>query len=69
MPITTCSPRNFQLVKDYGAEKVFDYHDPNSAEDIREFTKNAVWYAIDCYCEGLSMEFCFRAIGRTGGKW
>ncbi|KAI0490973.1 GroES-like protein [Xylaria cf. heliscus] len=68
MPITTCSPRNFRLVEEYGAEKSFDYHDPDSAEAIRSFTKNALWYAVDCYCEGSSMEFCYRAIGRAGGK-
>ncbi|TGJ78105.1 hypothetical protein E0Z10_g10657 [Xylaria hypoxylon] len=68
MPIATCSPGNFLLVEEYGAEKAFDYHDPGGAEAIRSFTKNSLWYAVDCYCEGSSMEFCYRAIGRAGGK-
>ncbi|GAW22507.1 hypothetical protein ANO14919_120440 [Xylariales sp. No.14919] len=68
IPITTCSPRNFQLVEEYGAEKAFDYHNPDNAEVIRSYTKSALWYAVDCYCEESSMEFCYRAIGRAGGK-
>lgn len=69
IPIATSSPRNFQLLEGYGAEKVFDYNDPESAGTIRKLTKNALWYAVDCYCEGSSMEFCYRAIGRAGGKY
>ncbi|KAK5635869.1 hypothetical protein RRF57_011581 [Xylaria bambusicola] len=68
IPITTCSPKNFELVEEYGAEKAFDYHNPENAEVIRSFTKNALWYTVDCYCEGSSMEFCYRAIGRAGGR-
>jgi hypothetical protein len=34
IPIATCSPRNFDLVTDYGAEIAFDYRTPTCAEDI-----------------------------------
>lgn len=69
VPITTCSPRNFDLVQRYGAEKAFDYHDPKSAEAIREYTQNALDYALDCYCDSSSTDFCYRAIGRAGGRY
>ncbi|RYP38690.1 hypothetical protein DL768_010761 [Monosporascus sp. mg162] len=69
IPITTCSPRNFALVEGYGAEKSFDYHDPESANAVRAYTKNALSYALDCVCEGSSMKFCYAAIGRAGGKY
>ncbi|KAI2635285.1 GroES-like protein [Xylaria nigripes] len=69
IPIATCSPRNFQLLKEYGAEEAFDYHEPDSPETIRSYTKNALWYVVDCHCDGSSMEFCYKAIGRAGGKY
>lgn len=53
----------------YGAEKAFDYHDPNSAAEIRALTRNALSYALDCFCEGSSMKFCYAALGRAGGRY
>ncbi|UCK58859.1 hypothetical protein AFCA_001695 [Aspergillus flavus] len=38
--LTTCSPHNFDLVKRLGADAVFDYKDPNSAAEIRQYTNN-----------------------------
>lgn len=69
IPIITCSPRNFALVQEYGAEKIFDYHDPTSPGEIRSYTKNALYYALDCFCDAASMAFCYAAIGRAGGKY
>lgn len=34
VPITTCSPKNNELVHTRGAEKVFDYHDKDVSSDI-----------------------------------
>lgn len=34
IPIATCSPKNFDLVKAYGAEEVFDYRQPDVAQKI-----------------------------------
>lgn len=67
--ITTCSPRNFDLVKSYGADEVFDYRAANCAADIRKHTKNTLAYAIDCYAESSSMKFCYAAVGRAGGAY
>lgn len=69
IPITTCSPKNFSLVESFGAEKAFDYNDPDSAEQIKRYTHNALDFALDCYCEGSSAKFCYGAIGRAGGRY
>ncbi|KAI0867313.1 GroES-like protein [Hypoxylon argillaceum] len=69
IPLTTCSPKHNHLVEGYGAAKTFDYHDPSSANEIREYTKNDLWYALDCICEESSMQFCYAALGRAGGRY
>ncbi|KAL1970223.1 hypothetical protein VTN77DRAFT_5383 [Rasamsonia byssochlamydoides] len=69
IPITTCSPRNFPLVERYGAEKAFDYHSPTAVDEIRKYTKNALVYALDCFCDASSMIFCYGALGRAGGRY
>lgn len=68
-PIATCSPHNFDLVKSYGASAVFDYKAPNCAAEIRKHTKNRLHYALDCISTAASMEFCYQALGRTGGRY
>lgn len=66
-PITTCSPKNFELVKSYGAEIAFDYASPTCAEEIRAYTKNTLRYALDCITEAPTTKLCLAAIGRAGG--
>lgn len=68
-PITTCSPKNFDLVKSYGAEAVFDYHLPSATAEIKSYTKNSLKFALDCVSETKTMEFCYKCIGRTGGRY
>jgi NADPH:quinone reductase-like Zn-dependent oxidoreductase len=36
MVLTTCSPRNFDLVRQLGADAVFNYKDPEAAKKIRK---------------------------------
>ncbi|KAI7788062.1 zinc-binding dehydrogenase family [Diaporthe eres] len=67
--ITTCSPRNFDLVRSYGADAVFDYSSPTCGADIRAHTANALDYALDCITEESSMKICYQALGRCGGKY
>ncbi|KAI0543588.1 putative alcohol dehydrogenase [Xylaria curta] len=67
--ITTCSPHNFDLVKSYGADEVYDYKDAECAAKIRADTGNTLEYAIDCVAEDSSMRFCYAALGRVGGKY
>jgi len=52
--VTTCSPRNFDRVKELGADAAFDYSDKDCAKNIREFTNNSCKYAFDCISEGSS---------------
>lgn len=66
--ITTCSPRNFDLVRSYGADVCFDYNTSTCGPDIRAFTKNALDYALDCITEESTMKICYQALGRCGGK-
>lgn len=69
IPITTCSPKNFPLVERSGAEKAFDYHDPNIVQEIKKYTKNALYYSLDCFCDSASMRFCYAVLGRAGGRY
>ncbi|KFZ23608.1 hypothetical protein V502_01915 [Pseudogymnoascus sp. VKM F-4520 (FW-2644)] len=68
-PIATCSPKNFDLVRSYGADNVFDYNAPDVAESIKAYTKNTLNYALDIITEVKTMKHCYGAIGRAGGKY
>jgi NADPH:quinone reductase-like Zn-dependent oxidoreductase len=68
-PVVTCSPHNFDLVRAYGASVVFDYKAPECTETIRKYTKNGLRFALDCISTTASMDFCYRALGRAGGKY
>lgn len=67
--ITTCSAKNFELVKSYGAEKAFDYHSPTCGEDIRAYTSNALEYVLDIITEAKTIRQSYAAIGRGGGRY
>ncbi|KAF2185496.1 GroES-like protein [Zopfia rhizophila CBS 207.26] len=54
VPIAVCSPHNFELAKSY---------------DIRQFSKNTLFYALDCITDATSASICFAAIGRAGGRY
>ena len=66
--IATCSPRNFDLVRSYGADVCFDYNSPTCGADIRAYCNNALDYALDCITEESTLKICYQAIGRLGGK-
>ena len=68
-PVVTCSPHNFELVRSYGAEAVFDYRAPGCAAAIREQTRNGLRYALDCITTTESMQICYAALGRAGGRY
>lgn len=65
--VTTYSPYNFRLVKDYSANAVFDYRFKTCAADIRAYTKNKLRKVIDPFGEATTTSLCYEAIGRTGG--
>ena len=60
--ITTASPKNFDLVKSRGADEVFDYHEPDCAQKIREFTNNALRYVLDTISTRKSYKICAAAL-------
>ncbi|EAW07628.1 zinc-binding alcohol dehydrogenase family protein [Aspergillus clavatus NRRL 1] len=68
-PIVTCSPHSYEMVKSYGAEATFDYHGPDCAAQIRAYTKNGLRYALDCISTVQSMQICYAALGRAGGRY
>lgn len=68
-PVATCSPRNFDLVRSYGAETVFDYNAPDVSAQIKTHTKNELAYALDCITTVASMRVCYAALGRAGGRY
>ena len=60
--ITTCSPRNNDLVKSRGAHEVFDYNDPQCGAKIRELTENKLRYAWDTVGQAGSSKVCDEAL-------
>jgi NADPH:quinone reductase-like Zn-dependent oxidoreductase len=64
--LTTCSPRNFDKVKSFGADHVFDYSSPTCAADIRKLTDNKLQYAWDTISEGSSPKICAESLGDSG---
>lgn len=57
------------MVRGYGAEEVFDYNSPTCGADIRAYTRNTCKYALDCITEASTMQICYEAIGRAGGRY
>ncbi|KAI1506100.1 zinc-binding dehydrogenase [Biscogniauxia marginata] len=67
--IAICSPKNFTLVKSYGASHVFDYNDENLVEHVQRLTANKLEYALDCITDSFSVATCYAAMARTGGRY
>lgn len=64
--VTTASPRSHDLVKEYGADDVFDYRSPTAIEDITRSYPN-IDRAMDCFSEDGSTDFCANVV-RNGNK-
>lgn len=64
---TTCSPHNFDLVKSYGADAVYDYHSKSALEDIKRDYPN-LNRAFDGISLKESTSFCASAVEKSGGK-
>lgn len=65
--VVTASPHSFDLVKEYGADAVFDYRSTTALDEIKK-TYPTLDRALDCFSEGGSTEFCAKALGSQGGK-
>jgi NADPH:quinone reductase-like Zn-dependent oxidoreductase len=59
--VATASPENHDLVKSRGADAVFDYHDPECAKQIKEYTNGKIPFVLDC----ISTEASFNLIAEA----
>ncbi|KAF4966633.1 hypothetical protein FZEAL_10631 [Fusarium zealandicum] len=64
--VTTCSPRNFDLVKSLGAAHVFDYRSNNLARAIKEAAPG-LRYVFDTIGNETSSVIGSQAIDESGG--
>ncbi|KAI0028449.1 dehydrogenase [Vararia minispora EC-137] len=64
----TCSPKNFDLVRGYGADEVYDYRDPEAPQKIKAATGGKLKYAVDAISEHGSDKFVSGALSDEGGK-
>lgn len=68
-PITTCSPHNFPLVREFGAAAAFDYRSPTCVNDIRNFTGRSLSRVLDVITDARSQIICGDVFGRGGGMY
>ncbi|KAF2226023.1 putative ToxD-like zinc binding oxidoreductase [Elsinoe ampelina] len=59
--VATASERSFGVVKGYGADEVVDYRSAGAVEEIKKKYPD-VAFAVDCYSEGGSTDFCVEVI-------
>lgn len=64
---TTASPKNWDLLRGYGADVVVDYKDPNVVEKLKEQTNDSIQYGLDCVTEGDSTKTAQLAFRPQGG--
>ncbi|KAF2136525.1 uncharacterized protein K452DRAFT_237315 [Aplosporella prunicola CBS 121167] len=69
IPIVTCSPTHFDMLKRLGAAETFDYHSPTCGTEIRAYTNDQLAHVFDCVTEAATMKMCYEAIGSAGGKY
>ncbi|KAJ5455300.1 Polyketide synthaseenoylreductase [Penicillium sp. IBT 31633x] len=67
--LTTCSPHNFDLVRNLGADEVYDYNDPEAPAIIRKATNNNLKLVFDCISLKSSAAFCDEALSTDGGEY
>ncbi|RAH70537.1 zinc-binding alcohol dehydrogenase family protein [Aspergillus aculeatinus CBS 121060] len=67
--LTTCSPHNFDLVKQLGADAAFDYKDPDTPAAIRRYTDNKLRLVLDTISVEASAKFCDEALSTEGGEY
>ncbi|KAJ5939505.1 hypothetical protein N7466_002639 [Penicillium verhagenii] len=64
--VATASPKSHDLVKEYGADDVFDYRSPTAVEEIiRAYP--TIDRAMDCFSEGESTAFCADVVRKNRG--
>lgn len=48
---------------------VFDYNSPSAVQDIKTATDDQLGLIFDCIGEKNSPSFCYKAMGKSGGKY
>jgi NADPH:quinone reductase-like Zn-dependent oxidoreductase len=67
--ITTASPKNFDLVKSYGADEVVDYHNADHAiQEIKKITGGSLTKALDTISEGDSFRIALESFSDAGKR-
>ncbi|UNI23053.1 hypothetical protein JDV02_008896 [Purpureocillium takamizusanense] len=66
---TTCSSKNFDLVRGFGADVALDYHDPRAAARIRQLSDDALALVFDTISDEESVGFCLDAMSTRGGDY
>jgi NADPH:quinone reductase-like Zn-dependent oxidoreductase len=66
--IATASPKNFDLLKSYGAKHLLDYNSPTIVEDISQLTHGRLEYIYDCIATDNSTQTAVKALSGAGGK-
>jgi NADPH:quinone reductase-like Zn-dependent oxidoreductase len=64
--VTTCSPRNFDIVKSHGAKHVFNYSDKDVVKQITDAVPDLA-YAFDCIGNPTSSNLSAQAMGDKKG--
>lgn len=64
--MTTCSPRNNDLVKSFGADAVYDYNDPECGKKINKDTNNSLKLAWDTVGAPSGPAICAEALSSDG---
>lgn len=67
--LTTCSPRNFDLVRKLGADAVYDYNDPQAPGEIRKSTDDKLALVLDNISDEASAAFCDNSLSTSGGDY
>jgi len=67
--VATSSPHNFDLLKSYGADHVFDYNSPTVGADIREATDDKLQHVFDTIAYDSTAAIAAEAISSKGGKY
>jgi NADPH:quinone reductase-like Zn-dependent oxidoreductase len=66
--LTTCSPSNFELVRELGASAAFDYHDAEKCtEEVRVATADGLKLVFDCVGAFQSPQICAGAMSSQEG--